>query len=113
MRAGELRHLLTFQVKSTEEDELGQPLNVWTDLFTCKGSVSPTSGRERLAAQAVQSSVTHTVIVRYVPQLANPKEVAAMRILFGARVFDIHDSINEDERNRIVTLKVEEGLNNG
>lgn len=113
MRGGDLRHQLTFQTKSTSEDELGQPLNVWTDLFTCWGRVSPTTGRERLAAAAVQSSVTHSVTVRYVPQLANPKEVAAMRILFGARVFDIHDSINEDERNRMVTLAVEEGLNNG
>jgi SPP1 family predicted phage head-tail adaptor len=113
MRAGTLRHWLTFQVKSTETDELGQPLNVWTDLFSCRGQVSPTSGRERIAAAAVQSSVTHTVVVRYAPQLANPKGVAAMRIMFGARIFDIHDSINEDERNRMVTLMAEEGLNNG
>jgi head-tail adaptor len=57
--------------------------------------------------------VTHSVTVRFAPQLANPKDVAAMRILFGTRIFDIHDSINEDERNRMVTLMAEEGLNNG
>lgn len=113
MRAGELRHLLTFQAKSTAQDELGEPINAWVDVFTCRGKVSPTTGRERLAAQAVQSSVTHSVTVRYVPQLANPKDVAAMRIVFGTRIFDIHDSVNEDERNRMVTLMAEEGLNNG
>lgn len=113
MRAGELRHLLTFQAKSTAQDELGEPINAWVDVLTCWGKVSPTTGRERLAAQAVQSSVTHSVTVRYAPQFADPKAVAAMRILFGARIFDIHDSINEDERNRMVTLMAEEGLNNG
>lgn len=113
MRAGDLRHMLTFQAKSTAQDELGQPVNAWVNVLTCRGKVSPTTGRERLAAEAVQSSVTHSVTVRYSPQLANPKEVAAMRIVFGTRIFDIHDSINEDERNRMITLMAEEGLNDG
>ncbi|MDM8356669.1 phage head closure protein [Pandoraea communis] len=113
MRAGELRHLLTFQAKSAAQDELGEPINAWVDVLTCWGKVSPTTGRERMAAQAVQSYVSHSVTVRYASQLANPKDVAAMRIVFGTRIFDIHDSLNEDERNRMITLMAEEGLNNG
>jgi SPP1 family predicted phage head-tail adaptor len=113
VRSGTLRKRLTFQTKAVTQDALGQPQNVWTDLFTCWGEIVPLSGRELLAAAAVQSAVSHTVTVRYRSELAVPKTVAAMRIRYGSRVFDIHASMNEDERNRLVTLQVEEGLNNG
>jgi head-tail adaptor len=36
-----------------------------------------------------------------------------MRVLFGARVFDINASMNQDERNRLVMLQAKEGINNG
>lgn len=113
VRGGTLRHRLTFQAKSTETDELGQPLNVWVDAFKCWGEVAPVSGRELLAAQAVQAEVTHTISVRYRPELQNPKDVAAMRVLFRSRVFDINASMNQDERNRLVLLQAKEGVSNG
>ncbi|MFP3564695.1 phage head closure protein [Paraburkholderia sp. SIMBA_030] len=113
VRGGNLRHRLTFQVKSASQDDLGQPRNVWADAFKCWGEVSPMSGRELLAAQAVQAEVTHTISVRYRPELQNPKDVAAMRVLFGSRVFDINASMNQDERNRLVMLQAKEGINNG
>jgi SPP1 family predicted phage head-tail adaptor len=117
VRSGNFRHRLTFQAKSTATDELGQPLNVWTDAFKCWGEVAPMSGRELIAAAAVQSEVTHTISVRYRPELQNPKDVAAMRVLFGSRfglrVFDIHASMNQDERNRLVMLQAVESINNG
>lgn len=113
VRGGTLRHRLTFQRKSTDEDELGQPLNVWVDAFKCWGDVSPLSGRELIAAASVQSEVTHTISIRYRAELQNPKDVAAMRVVFGARVFDINASMNQDERNRLVMLQAREGINNG
>jgi len=113
VRSGNFRHRLTFQTKSTAEDDLGQPLNVWTDAFKCWGEVEPMSGRELIAAAAVQSEVTHTISVRYRRELQNPKDVAAMRVLFGVRVFDINASMNQDERNRLVLLQAKEGINNG
>lgn len=113
VRSGNLRKRLTFQTKATTEDALGQPVNTWTTAFTCWGEIQPLTGRELIAAAAVQSAVSHTVTVRYRSELANPKTVAAMRILYNTRVFNIHAPMNEDERNRVVTLMVEEGLNNG
>lgn len=113
VRSGTLRKRLTFQTRTQEQDSLGQQENAWTDAFTCWGEIAPLSGRELLAAAAVQAALTHTVTVRYRPELANPRAVAAMRIRYGTRVFNIHASMNEDERNRLVTLSVEEGLNNG
>lgn len=113
VRGGTLRHRLTFQRKSTDVDDYNQQKNVWVDAFKCWGEVSPVSGRELLAAQAVQAEVTHTISVRYRSELQNPKDVAAMRVLFGSRVFDINASMNQDERNRLVMLQAREGINNG
>lgn len=117
VRSGNLRKRLTFQVKSAEEDRLGQQVIAWADAFTCWGEIQPLTGRELIAAQAEQSSVTHSITVRFRPELSDPKRVAAMRVLyrgrFGLRVFDIHAALNENERDRVVTLQAEEGLNNG
>ena len=113
VRGGTLRHRLTFQTKSSATDALGQPLNTWADAFKCWGDVAPISGRELMAAAAVQSEVTHSISVRYRPELQNPKDVAAMRVLFGSRVFDIKASMNQDERNRLVILQAAEGMSDG
>lgn len=113
VRSGTLRKRLTFQTKATTQDALGQPVNTWTDAFTCWGEVSPLSGRELIAAAAVQSEVTHTISVRYRSELAIPKTVAAMRVLYKSRVFNLTAPMNEDERDRLVTIMASEGLSNG
>jgi len=86
---------------------------VWADVIDAWGEISPLSGRELIAAQADQSAVSHKITLRFRPELSVPATVAAMRILFGTRVFNIHASMNEEERDRMLTLMVEEGLNNG
>lgn len=113
MRAGDLRHRVTFQARSKAEDSFGERLNDWSDLFASWAQISPLSGRELLAAQAVQADVTHQVTVRYRPELASPRAVAAMRITYNGRHFNILSSLNEDERNRMVVLTVSEGLVDG
>lgn len=113
VRAGTLRRRLAFQTRSTAQDASGQPANVWTTAFIAWGDIEPMTGRELIAAAAVQSAVTHMVTVRWRPELSNPQAVAAMRILYGTRIFNIHAAMNEDERNRVVSLMCEEGLNNG
>ena len=112
-RCGELRHRITFQTRQTAQDPSGQPIESWVSAFTSWADVTPLTGRELMAAQAVQSAVSHAITMRYRSELANPKTVANMRVLFGTRVFNIHASLNQDERNRTVILQVEEGLNNG
>jgi len=111
MRAGKLRHRILFQSPAAgQEDAAGQESTDWVDGFSVAADIEPLSGRQLLAAQAEQSSVTHKVTLRYRDELAVPAVVAAMRILYGTRIFQIHVSLNEDERNRQITLMVEEGL---
>lgn len=113
MRSGDLRKRVTFQVRGTVSDTFGQQSTVWTDLFTTWANIQALSARELYAAQAVQSEVTHAITVRYRAELALPKAVAAMRVLYGPRVFNVSGAVNVDERNREIVLQASEGLNLG
>ena len=113
LRSAILRHRVTFQVRSTIIDSVGGQSTNWTDLFTVWAEVSPLTGREQMAAQAVQSETTHQITVRYRSEFAVPKTVAAYRAIYNGRIFNIGGSINQDERNRIVVLSAIEGLTQG
>ena len=113
MRSGDLRKRVTFQVRSTVSDTYGQQSTVWTELLTTWASIEGLSARELYTAQSVQSEVTHTITVRYRAEFAMPRAVAAMRVLYGARVFNISGAVNTNERNREIVMQAAEGLNLG
>lgn len=113
MMAGRLRKSVRFQTRDTSVDSFGQQVTSWTDAFSTRASIEPLSVRERFAAQAVQSEISHRIAVRYRAELANPTAVAAMRVVFGTRVFNIVGAINIDERHAIVEINATEGLNDG
>lgn len=113
MQAGLLRKRVLFQTRSTTADTFGGQSTAWVDAFTVSAEVAPLSGRELLSAQAVQSEVSHQITARYRPEFSDPKAVARMRAFYNGRYFNIHASINLDERNRQVTLSASEGLNDG
>ena len=116
-QSGNLRHQLTFQVRSTAEDGVGGQSVIWTDYLTVWGSVASISWREILAAQAVNVQVTHTIVIRYKPQFTDPKAMAAMRVLWikdgVTRIFNIVSAADDDERRKYMTLSVYEGFNDG
>jgi SPP1 family predicted phage head-tail adaptor len=113
MRSGDLRHRISIQKRTTAQDTYGAQQATWTDVLQVWAHVQPLSGRELIAAQAVQSETTHSIVIRYNSLLWKPSQAAAMRVLYAGRVFNITASINEDERNRMLTLAATEGLNNG
>lgn len=113
MRSGELRHRITLQSRSTAKDSFGGQVDIWTDVLPVWACIKPLSGRELMAAQAVQSETTHSIEIRYNPLFGDPETVTSLRALYGTRIFNITGSINEDERNRMLTLSAKEGLNHG
>lgn len=115
MRSGDLRHRVTFQSRATGDDSRdGSQLTAWVDvLVDVPTAIAPLSGRELMAAQAVQSTVSHEISLRYHPVLTNPKTTAGMRIVFGTRVFNIQSAVTIDERRREMRILAEEGLNDG
>jgi SPP1 family predicted phage head-tail adaptor len=111
LRAGDLRRLVSVQSRSTSLDAYGAQSLTWTELKKVYAAIDGLSGRELLAAEAVQSEVTHQITVRYDASLwASPITAAKYRIVYGARYFDIMGMINENERDSIVTLLAAEGL---
>ncbi|NBO83693.1 MAG: head-tail adaptor protein, partial [Betaproteobacteria bacterium] len=64
-------------------------------------------------ARRIASEVSHQILVRYQPLLADSKVVAGYRALYKGRIFNIHASMNEDERNTVLTLLASEGMDDG
>lgn len=114
MRAGRLRHWLTFEKKIVELDSDGQKQEDWVEAFTLNSrmpcEVVDLSGRELIAAQAVQSAVTTRIRTRFRPGFD-----AGMRARSpGGTIYNIEAVIlDPDSRNRWVTLPASAGLNEG
>jgi SPP1 family predicted phage head-tail adaptor len=113
MRTGAMRRRITLQSRDATVDANGGQVTSWTNVATVWASIEPLSVRELLAAQSVQSEISHKITLRYQPALASMKALAAMRALYGTRIFSIAGGMNLDERNRELDLLATESLNNG
>lgn len=113
MRAGRLRHWVTFERPITESDSDGNDVTSWIDAFPINSrmpcEVVDLSGRDLVAAQAAQSSVTTRINVRYRRGFD-----ASMRGRLGSQIFNIEAVIlDPDSRNRWITLACSSGTNEG
>ena len=113
MRAGTLRKRITIQSRSSAVDSFGAQTTTWTAVATVWASIEPSGGKELMVAQAMNIDQASTITMRWQALFADPKEVAKMRIVYGARIFNIHSSANQEERNRVLVLIASEGLNDG
>ena len=105
MRAATLRHRVILQSAAVSADSGGGASTVWSDDATLWASIEPLKGTERLTAQQLESRLTHRVRLRH-----RIGVTTAMRVKFGARIFNIRAVINPDERNRLLELLCEEGV---
>jgi len=100
--AGALRNRVVIQQRqegAATQDLTGATTPVWADLATVWAEIKAAGGREALLAQQVNASVSTTVRIRYRPDV-----VASMRVVFGARVFDVEAVLDQDGRRRYLTL---------
>lgn len=114
MKAGRLRHWLTFETKVVDQDSDGKLEEVWAPAFTMSPrmpcEVIHLSGRELIAAQAVQSKVTARIRVRYRPGF---NAVQRARSHTGT-IFNIEAVIPDaDSQIRFITLLASTGVNDG
>lgn len=111
MRAGDLRHRILFQKLVPGVDpETQEPLpGVWVDVAKLWAAVTPLSGREFIAAQAVQSEVVGRIVIRYRRDIT-----ADMRGIEGGRIYNIHGVLPDLKSGReYLTLPYSEGVNDG
>jgi SPP1 family predicted phage head-tail adaptor len=113
VRAGSLRHRITFQRRITTVDSFGGQSVDWSDVATIWGGIEPANGREQVAAQAFQAAISHTITCRYQPWMGSPKQIAGMRVIWSGRVFDLHPAVDVDERHRLMRIPATEGMSNG
>lgn len=121
MRAGDLKRRVTFQARSSaQKDSVGQRLlNDWADvLANVPADIQSLTANEKLVANAMNSGLTHTIVVRYHPLLANSRAVAGMRAIYmpadgPMRIFELQGAENVDESNKTLNLSASEGMTNG
>lgn len=106
MQAGKLKHRITLQRPAAGQDAYGQPLTGWTDVATVWASITDMTGREYIAAAAVQASVQTRITIRYRADI-----VAAMRVLHGTDVYNIA-AVLEWGRDAL-NLMCEKGVGDG
>lgn len=117
--AGRLRHRLRLQRLEVgheldsdgEEDSDGAIVEQWVDAFSrpVPAEITPLSGRDLIAAQAVQSKVTHRIRVRFHPSIG-----PTMRGVCGGTIYSI-EAVSPDPGSgrRWLTLFCASGVNEG
>jgi SPP1 family predicted phage head-tail adaptor len=105
MSIGTLDHRLTVEQMVQTPDGAGGYVLSWQTYLSVWGQIEPSGGRERLAAFALQSSVTHRVIIRRQTGVTN-----AMRVKAGGRLFKIRAVEDLGPRGRFLELLCEEGV---
>lgn len=106
MRAGRLRHRVTFQYHAEVVGSGGERTKTWGDLATVWASVDPMTSRELNTNSQIQQNTTHKITVRY-----NPPHYAKSgdtRVLFGNRVFHVIGAMSKMERGIETELMCEE-----
>ena len=112
MKAGSLRHRITFQSQGRTRDSYGGETVVWSDEVTVWAQVHPISGSEYFKTQEVQSQVTHNIRIRY-PRSFDIKPTWRIKFLAQTEVykyFDIVSIINPEERNIYLDIMAKEAV---
>ena len=113
LQAGKLRQRISiFDIPQGQPDtagELADPLDAadlskLIPLGTFWASIEPLGGRELLQAAETLGESTHRVIMRW-PGFEVTSE---MWIQFGTRMFDITNTSDIEERNRVVVIMCKE-----
>lgn len=112
MRAGKLRHRITFERPGLVQDpESGEMLPGWSPVWTnVPASVEPLSARDVIAAQAGQSEATARILIRY-----RTGVLPTMRILHRGLIYNIEGPPLPDPRSGLeyLTILVSTGVNDG
>lgn len=99
IRAGSLRHKITFQVATNSRGATGEQIKTWATYRTAFAAVEPLQGREFFEAQQFQNETSVRIKTRYNSDLAqvDPRDY---RISFNSKTYDIQSIINLYESSK-------------
>jgi SPP1 family predicted phage head-tail adaptor len=92
---GRRRHPLTLEQVTRTPDGGGGASESWSSIATVWATITPTGGAESIDADALAGRLSHEIVFRYRPGVE-----PAMRLRYGARLFEIAAVIDVDERKR-------------
>lgn len=114
MKAGRLRHWVTFQTLATDQDSDGNVVQEWIDAFPvgtrmpCQ--IEPLSGREMAAAQSLYSRATAKITARFRPGF----DAIQRAVNDDGTTYNIEAVLPDDESGRrYVILYCSAGTNAG
>lgn len=99
-----LKQRLTLQQEIQASDGYGGYTRTWQNIADLWAEIIPLAGREGVADEKLEASLTHRVVLRYRSDIT-----AGMRLLFENRAFNIRAVFNVKENNELLELLSEEG----
>lgn len=105
MKAGQLNCRVTLQSPVTGTDSIGQPVNGWQEIGPVWASIRFLNGLESIKAGAQSSIAKASIRIRYRSDLTT-----AMRVLHGARIFEIVAVLPDEQKREHVDLVCESQL---
>jgi SPP1 family predicted phage head-tail adaptor len=108
MRANELRHQISLQMRGTATDALGQQDPTWTTFAQPWAKVEELSGSELMASKAEHAKNIVRLTIRYRYGLTEQ-----MRVLYGCKILNITSISDLDGRRRELEVMCETGMNQG
>ena len=110
--AGDLRHRVALDRPTVVQDPVtGYLTEGWEEVAQVWGKIAASSARERIAAQAADSTVTGRIVIRYRPDVDATWRV---RELATGKVFAIEGVIPDpDSRREWLTLPYSQGASDG
>lgn len=98
MLAPRLNQRVTIQAPATGQNEYGEPVQGWADVFAdVAASIKDLNGREYLAAAATQNATTSKIMIRHLDGV-----LPAMRVLHGAVAYNIEAVLGQDRRQLLL-----------
>lgn len=100
--AGQLNRRVKIEKKTLATDAYGdEAQNVWSEVCTVWGQVTPVSAREFWEAQAAHGELTHKITIRYRSDVS-----AEMRCVVEGRVLDLTaPPVDYGDEHRYLVLK--------
>ena len=111
MQSGKLRHLITIehQTEGEQDQVTGYVPIIWAEFAKVSGKLEPLSAKDRLQAQAINSSMTARCKIRYSSKAIQID--STMRLMFRGKYWKIDGDPMSDNKSGLewLTLNLAEG----
>jgi SPP1 family predicted phage head-tail adaptor len=105
MRAGALKHKITFHAPVKTKGSMGAAVKTFsgTPTLRARAALWPASAKELIRNGKEGMDITHQIRMRYRSEVVHD-----MQIRFGSRFFNIKSILNKDEANRQLDILAKE-----